>query len=320
MAIKVVEIAPNVAWPHMVELKKRGPGLIAWAKEFREEVEAVLAKDGAVLIRGPKISNAEAFQSFISELWDAPLMSYENRSTPRNHIAKGVYTSTHYPPNETIPLHNENSYTNRWAMRIALCCLLPASEGGQTPICDSRKIYQAIDPDVRAEFEAKKVMYRRYYGAVDLPWQEVFNTDDPATVEAFCQENGINFEWLDNNELTTSQVCQASAVHPTTGDKVWFNQAHLYHISARPPEIRDSLLSTYGEARLPRNSYYGDGSVISDDVLEHIRQVYADNKVVFDWQMGDIAVLDNMLAAHGREPYQGNRKVVVGMARPFSLT
>lgn len=37
-------------------------------------------------------------------------------------------------------------------------------------------------------------------------------------------------------------------------------------------------------------------------------------KVVFPWQTGDVLMLDNMLTAHAREPFQGPRKVVVAMA------
>jgi hypothetical protein len=36
------------------------------------------------------------------------------------------------------------------------------------------------------------------------------------------------------------------------------------------------------------------------------------------WQEGDIMMLDNMLVAHGREPYAPPRQIVVGMAEPWS--
>ena len=34
----------------------------------------------------------------------------------------------------------------------------------------------------------------------------------------------------------------------------------------------------------------------------------------FQWQKGDIMILDNILTAHSREPYKGERKVAVAMA------
>jgi alpha-ketoglutarate-dependent taurine dioxygenase len=99
---------------------------------------------------------------------------------------------------------------------------------------------------------------------------------------------------------------------------VWFNQAHLFHISSLEPDVRESLLLSFREEDLPRNAYYGDGSRIEDDVLDEIRDVYQQEKVVFAWQEGDILMLDNMLMAHGRTPFIGQRKVLVGMAEPVN--
>ena len=69
---------------------------------------------------------------------------------------------------------------------------------------------------------------------------------------------------------------------------------------------------------MPRNAYYGDGSEIEKSVLDEIRELYQQEAVIFPWQEGDVLMLDNMLTAHGRMPFSGLRKVVVGMAEPFS--
>jgi alpha-ketoglutarate-dependent taurine dioxygenase len=83
------------------------------------------------------------------------------------------------------------------------------------------------------------------------------------------------------------------------------------------PDLREFLLEELGEAGLPRNAYYGDGSPIEDEVLDEIREVYRRSTVIFSWQEGDVLMLDNMLIAHGRQPYTGSRKVVVGMAESW---
>ena len=39
---------------------------------------------------------------------------------------------------------------------------------------------------------------------------------------------------------------------------------------------------------------------------------------MFPWQQGDLMVLDNMLAAHGRSPYVGARQIAVAMGQPMN--
>jgi hypothetical protein len=67
--------------------------------------------------------------------------------------------------------------------------------------------------------------------------------------------------------------------------------------------VRQSLLSVFGEDKLPRNVYYGDGTPIEDSVMEEIGAVYRESEISFSWQQGDILMLDNMLTAHSRNPY-----------------
>lgn len=119
---------------------------------------------------------------------------------------------------------------------------------------------------------------------------------------------------MDEDRLRTRQVCPATAVHPHTGAKVWFNQAHLFHVSNHTEDNRKALMQTFGEDFLPRHAYYGDGEAIEEDALETIRAIYEEDKLSFAWKSGDLMLLDNMLYSHGRDPYEGPRKVLVAMA------
>jgi alpha-ketoglutarate-dependent taurine dioxygenase len=200
-------------------------------------------------------------------------------------------------------------------MILGFFCVEAAPDGGETPIADSRRVFNLIDPAIRNRFARKQVMYVRNYGeALDLSWQNVFQTENREEVEAYCRNAAIEFEWKRNNELRTRQVCQAIATHPDTGEQVWFNQAHLFHVSNLEAGVRESLLASSG-GEPPRNACYGDGSPLEDDVLAEIRAAYERETVVFSWQPRDVLLLDNMLAAHGRRPYRGSRKIVVGMGQ-----
>jgi alpha-ketoglutarate-dependent taurine dioxygenase len=195
-------------------------------------------------------------------------------------------------------------------------CLLPPETGGETPIGDGRVVYDMLPESVREKFEVKGVKYVRNYSTLDLHWSVVFQTGDKSEVEAYCEDNELEYEWLEDDALRTSQVNPATAVHPQTGEKVWLNQAHLFHVSSLGRDIARTLLDSLGEEKLPRNSYYGDGSPIEPDVLDLIRSTYEKTRMKFHWQKNDLLLLDNMLFTHGREPHTGPRKVLVGMACP----
>lgn len=316
----MVELRPmsqERALPHFAHPSAEGIDLNEWAKTNLERIEHILLECGGALFRGFDVDGIDAFQAFIKATSRDGLLEYTYRSTPRTEVGGKIYTSTEYPADQRIPLHNENAYAAVWPMKIWFYCKQAAREGGETPIADSREVYRRIDPDIRKRFEEKNVMYVRNYGDLDLPWQTVFQTDDRAHIEEFCRSHNIEFVWKGVDGLQTRQLCQAVARHPRTGDTVWFNQAHLFHVASLPRTMRDSLLSVVGMDDLPRHAYYGDGSPIEDSVIEEINAVFDDIAVEFPWRNNDILLLDNMLTAHGRKPFKGDRKVVVGMAEPY---
>ena len=291
-----------------------GVNLVAWSEKNQGFIENHLLKYGGILFRNFQMYEVEEFQHFLKATSKGELLDYTYRSTPRTQVGEKIYTSTEYPADQSIPLHNENAYSTIWPMKIWFFCIKSAEQGGETPIADSRKVFDRIDPAIKEEFMKKQVMYVRNYGELDLSWQDVFQTTNKLEVEIYCRNLGIEFEWRGANNLRTRQICQAVAKHPKTGEMVWFNQAHLFHISSLKEEVRESLLSSLKEDEFPRNSYYGDGSPIEISVLDEIREIYHQEAVNFSWQEGDILMLDNMLTAHGRLPFIGNRKIVVGMA------
>jgi alpha-ketoglutarate-dependent taurine dioxygenase len=175
-----------------------------------------------------------------------------------------------------------------------------------------------LPKDIVEKFESRKLQYVRNYGNIDLPWSEVFQTDDKQQVEAFCARNDIAYEWTKDDGLRTRQTTPATAIHPVTHEKVWFNQAHLFHVSGLAEEVARDMLSLYSEEELPRNVYFGDGSPIDIEDLDRIRATYDALKFHFDWQKDDILLLDNMLYTHGRQPFSGERKILVGMAGTHS--
>ncbi|MFT4065905.1 TauD/TfdA family dioxygenase [Paraburkholderia sp.] len=291
------------------------PAACAHSERLRERLESAKQQFGGALLRGFSPLAAADFNAFATS-FGKPLLSYEFGSTPRSRIEKDVYSSTEYPADQWIDQHNEQSYTLKWPGSIWFYCDVAAEQGGATPVADSRLVYERLDPALRRRFAEHGVMYVRNYGnGLDLPWEQVFGTDDRGEVEQYCRANQIGYEWLDDGDaLRTRQVCQSELRHPVTGETVWFNQAHLFHVSNLPAAVREALLEVVDEDRLPRNTFFGDGTPIDAALLDEIRAVYRDTMLSFPWQPADALVLDNLLMSHGRAPFSGKRRVLVAMS------
>ncbi len=289
---------------------------IAWAESQREFIARELDHHGALLLRGFDVRSVERFEQFIRATSTGAL-PYHERTSPRTQVSGNIYTSTDYPATESIFLHNEQSYNLQFPLKIYFFCLTPATQGGETPIADTRKIFNAIRPDIRDRFAKQGYVYARNFGnGFGLSWQQTFQTSNKAEVEEYCSQHQITCTWLDDDRLRTTQLRPAIARHPRTGKPAWFNHATFFHVSTLNPVMREFLLSEFAEDDLPNNTYYGDGSCIEPDVVDHLRQAYLREKVVFPWQQFDVLMVDNMLASHAREPFSGNRRVVTGMADP----
>jgi alpha-ketoglutarate-dependent taurine dioxygenase len=306
-------LAPGQALPMVIEPAVAGLDLAAWGAQRREWVEGRLLEHGALLFRGFGVGTAEQFQQFASAV-SSELLDYQERAAPRRKVSDKVYTSTEFPPDHVIPLHHEMSYSHNWPSKLLFYCELPAQRGGRTPLADDRKVFRLLDPRIKEPFMRKKVMYVRNYGeGVDMTWEEAFQTTDRAVVEKYCRQSRTDFEWREGNRLRTRQVRQAVATHPKTGETVWFNHAHMFHMSSLEPSVRQSLLETFTEEELPRNAFYGDGTSIETSVLDEIRETYQRAAVSFPWEKGDVLLADNILVSHGRESYAGPRKILVSL-------
>ena len=311
---------PEKTLPLLVEPSVRGLDPVAWATRNRDFIESSLRKHGGILFRNFNLKTAGQFGQFMAAT-AGELLTYNERSSPRTEVTDHVYTSTDYPAAYSIFVHNENSYQRKWPMKIFFFCETPAESGGETPIADCRRVYATLPASIRERFRAKNWMYVRNFGdGFGLPWRTVFQTDDRAVVEDHCRRNGIDASWKSGDRLRLRAVRRAIHEHAYTGEEVWFNHATFFHISTMEQAVREALLAEVAEDDLPTNSYYGDGSPIEPEVLEELRGRYREETVMFTWQRGDTLLLDNMLVAHGRAPFTGTRKIMVGMAQQFGDT
>ena len=315
--VKVGSLPDAEGFPLVVEPNLEGLDPAGWAASHKAWIEEKLLETGAILFRGFRVPDAFAFRDFVGAL-SSELLDYVERAAPRSQVAPNVYTSTEFAADQSIPLHHEMSYSHNWPSRLWFFCDVPSPVGGATPLAPERLVTARIPDDIKERFLAKKVMYVRNYGeGVDLPWQDAFQTKDRAEVERYCRSCGMTYEWRDGDRLRTRAVRQVMATHPRTGEALWFNHAPIFHETNLAPEVREGLRAQFRPDEMPRNAFYGDGSPLEPEVLERIRRVYDEATVRFPWQKGDILMVDNFLAVHGRDPFEGDRNILVSMAELY---
>lgn len=289
-----------------------------------EEANArdVLSKFGFILFRGFHIPDQQCFAQIVRHI-GGELADYVDGNSPRTKIASGVYTSTEYPPDHFISLHNELSYAARWPSRLFFFCLVAPRQGGATALADSRCVLSAIDPAIVDEFRRKQVKYIRNLhsgSGYGKSWQQTFETNDPETVEEFLAQSGSQWQWKPDKGLRIWSVHPATAWHPKTGEEVWFNQADQFHPSTLRKDVYEALQMLFegNEENLPQNACFGDDTPIPESMLDSIRSAVASQTVDCQWQVGDVLVVDNVLMSHGRRPFSGERKILVSMTGEWS--
>ncbi|MCX4247331.1 TauD/TfdA family dioxygenase [Paraliomyxa miuraensis] len=302
-------------FPLVVEPRMRSLSAVAWAEQQKCWIEDQLLATGAILFRGFHLPDRHSFRAFASAM-DSELLDYVERAAPRAQVAPNVFTSTAFAPDQSIPLHHEMSYSHNWPARLWLYCEIPPDAGGATPIASERQVTKHLEPWIKSAFLDKGISYVRNYGVgVDMTWQEAFQTTDPAEVEHYCRSSATAFEWRDGDRLHTRAIRQVTVTHPRTGEELWFNHAPIFHETNLPPEVHEALRAQFDPEEMPRNAFHADGSPLDPRMLDAIRRTYQRFAVRFAWHKGDVLMLDNFLAVHGRDPFEGPRSILVAMAK-----
>lgn len=291
-----------------------GKALAPWLAAHRADFEAALARDGAILFRGFGIDRPEALEELTAQV--VGKVFTENGEHQEVAGSKAVQTPVAFDAHQRLLWHNENTFSRDFPTRILFACAVPAQSGGETPIVDSRRLAERVDPAFRRRLEELGVMYVRHFGdtpGLGLDWRQAFRVATREALEERCRRDGIEVEWLPDGRLRTRAVRPAIGAHPTTGEACLFAQIQHFHPSCLDAETRESFELLFDEQDFPRHCHFGDGSPIPDrDVLAMVR-CFEELETSFPWQQGDVIVVDNVAAAHGRNPYGGPRRILVSM-------
>jgi alpha-ketoglutarate-dependent taurine dioxygenase len=289
-----------------------------WAAQHSEALRAVVGEHGSVLVRGLGLRDEAECVSVFRRL--ARLMTEKEAYAPRRIYCDAVYSATKWPPHKVMRMHHELSYRLEFPSLMLFACLVAPQGGGATPVADSPTVLRALPAELVERFERLGWMLVRTYSEdIGASIAGAFGTDDRRAVESYCSANAIELEWRPDGTLRTRQRRSAVVAHPLTGRRCWFNQIAFLNAWAMEPEVREYLVDEYGEDWLPFDTRFGDGDRIDADVVRAINEAYEASTAREPWQAGDLLLVDNVRTAHGREPFEGSREVVVAMGDALRL-
>src|SRR5262249_38423321 len=152
-----------------------GAPLLVWAQHHLTTLRDALRTHGVVWLRGFTAAQPDLCQRLLT-LIGAPLMEDVFWSTPRVRVSDKTFTATEYPARETIPLHSEMSYLQRYPRLLGFHALQCPDTGGQTTIADLDAISADLG-EITEEFHTRAVRYVRVFrDGVDIPLATAFGT------------------------------------------------------------------------------------------------------------------------------------------------
>jgi len=262
-------------------------------------VQAHLKTDGWALLRGFDV-DMQTFSDLTSQFCKTITFDPARENTEKNTqmVDAGL---------GPIGLHIENGNTPVCPDIVAFYCTKAAFEGSQTTICDGRKVFDAFDNEQKERWAQKMTVKRR------LPeelWKRYLANEHPAISEP--------------EEVTKEHILQFKAAVPNQDFRLNKDGSLDYELQVAP--VRSSSLSNgqaFANAILgPSHNYEAptytleDGSIVSSEEIEALRDVAEKCTVEINWQDGDIAIIDNTRVMHGRRAIKDqDRKLFIGMGR-----
>lgn len=287
---------------------------LAYLDANMTEIKAKLLAHRAILFRGFPVAEPKDFNDFVLRFqWDN--LPYVGGAAVRNQVYGVVFTSNESPPDQPIPFHHEMAQTPKFPYHLGFFCQVAPKRGGQTPLCVSNSVYEAVNakkPHFVRKLIEKQVRYTRIMPGEDDPtspigrsWRSTYLTQDKKEAEEKCVAAGGTFEWLPNDCLkSVSALLPAIKEDPRTSKLTWFN----------------SIVAVYYGWKDARNTpqtaiTYGDGEPLDHEDVECARDILDEMSVAFKWQQGDVLIVDNRQALHSRIPFEPPRKILAALFR-----
>jgi len=321
MNVEELRVTGQQSWdstlfPQILQCRSSGTTLeeaLQWVRDNASGLDAQAAKHGAILFRDFPVKSDLDFDAFI-EAFGFPNFKYEDSlsNAVRKNRTERVFTANEAPPEVDIYLHHEMAQTPIYPSKLLFFCEQAAETGGATPLCRSDVLFDRLRekaPQFARDCEEKGLLYRNVMPSSDdaqsgmgRSWQSTFSVTTKEEAEAALEKLGYTGEWLEDDCLLATTPVLPAVRDLGDGRKSFFNQ----------------LIAAFKGWKDQRNDpskaiTFGDGSPL-DPADANLAADLAE-EITFDvpWQTGDVALVDNYVAMHGRRTFTGTRKVLASL-------
>ncbi|KAL2862214.1 uncharacterized protein BJX67DRAFT_391485 [Aspergillus lucknowensis] len=297
----------------------------------------LLARHGTLLFRGLPITSAADFSAFAHAFGYKP-HEIIGIVVDRPLLAPNVAPANEAPKEVRIYNHNESPQVPHAPEYIFFYAQKAPTVGGETPISSSlelfaraqREIPEFIDLLVEKGIQSR-VTYktqRQYVGGSTLRQafgKEILDGDDEETqrrkIEAQIARYGrgeyTTFEWGVDGEdgarqLVLTHQLPVVRTQPGTNLPTLFTGLAAYYRNTVEAQKRSGA----GRKNVAQQCF-GDGTPIPEEYLAALARITEEIRVLHRWEEGDVLVYDNIIAQHGREPWEGEQGDRVVLASLF---
>ena len=284
-----------------------------WIAEHRGELLRQAAEHVAILFRGFPLSSAEDFDQFVAAfgLTNFPYEQSLSNAVRVNRTSR-VFTANEAPASATIFLHHEMAQTPVYPSRLFFFCEQPAASGGATPICRSDVLWErlvAARPDFAQDCESKGLRYTNVMPAendalsgMGRSWRSTLCAQSLEQAEQRLKSLGYSWEWLADGSLRATTPVLPAVRTLAHGRQSFFNQL---------------IAATQGwkdDRNEPAKAItFGDGTPLDREAVDVATELAEQLSFDIPWQKGDVALVDNLVAMHGRRTFTGTRKVLASL-------
>ncbi len=285
----------------------------AWIVANRADLLKQSAVHGAILFRGFPLATAQDFDRFIAA-FDVPNFPYEQSLSNAVRVVKTprVFTANEAPPTVTIFLHHEMAQTPIYPSQLFFFCEQASETGGSTPICRSDVLWEKLSarcPQFAADCKTKGLKYTNVMPAANdaasgmgRSWQSTLRADTREQAEARLRGLGYSWQWQDDGSLRATTPVLQAVRDLGDGRTSFFNQLIAAAMGWKDARNDPSKAITHG-----------DGTPLDRDAVLIATQLGEQLSFDIPWQNGDVALVDNYVAMHGRRTFSGTRKVLASL-------